>query len=654
MKRLTAEDPRRIGGFRLLNRLGEGGMGRVYLARSDRGRTVAVKVVKNELARQPDFRRRFAREITAARRVGGAWTAPVLDADPEAETPWVATGYIAGPSLTEVVRDQYGPLPADSVTALASGLVHALRDIHGADLVHRDLKPSNILITIDGPRVIDFGIARALHPMVEPTGGLTLTGMLVGSPAFMSPEQVRGRTVTAATDIFCLGVVLAYAATGRLPFGTADNGVHGLMFRIAEEEPDLTGLTGDLLEIVSSCLAKKPEQRPELGELNSRTKGALSGTWLPSELLAQLGRHAVQLLDSEDPEVTGEIRIGAAAPGTVRLATLRQAPVSVPALGSNGSPTRAPEIAGPDPAAADDPTAPSVPDAVHHTVPDTPADGLVELSPGAPEAVPVPPRRNKRRLAIGAVAAVVVAGAAFAAPGTGLLGSDGGTQTSSDVPEGYVGTWSGPVERTGDDGEPAQYRRFVIARGDIGEIVTRSVDLGVAYQCTSNGKLVSAKDSLSIEAKVIKSVPKGECSASGTNTLSLGPDSTLQWEADGRRALLHKVRTPERLPKGFLGTWQRPSSDGGTQTLTIQQLSADRKSIDLVLQNTERKCEAQASVFSVGGETEPVLIGPSVVDWRTSADDCPTANTTRLRVENGRLIREFLDTDKKYTYERVS
>ncbi len=653
MKRLTAEDPRRIGGFRLLNRLGEGGMGRVYLARSDRGRTVAVKVVKNELARQPDFRRRFAREITAARRVGGAWTAPVLDADPEAETPWVATGYIAGPSLAEVVKVQYGPLPEGSVTGLASGLFHALRDIHGAGLVHRDLKPSNILITIDGPRVIDFGIARALHPMVETAGGLTRTGMLVGSPAFMSPEQVRGRTVTAASDIFCLGVVLAYAATGRMPFGTADNGVHGLMFRIAEEEPDLTGLSGKLLDIVSSCLAKNPEQRPELEELIPSTKDALSGTWLPSALLAQLGRHAVQLLDSEDPEVTGEIRIGAAAPSTAQASALPATRPSVTAFGGIGAPALASEVAGGDSPTRETATLPSLPGAAPHTVPGAPADDLVSLSPGTPEEPPARPRRSKRRLAVGAVAAVVVAGAAFAAPGSGLLGSDGGTQTSSDVPEEYVGTWSGPVERTGEGGT-GQYRRFVIARGDVGEIVTRNVDLGADYQCTSNGKLASAKGSLTIEAKVIKSVPEGKCSAPGTNRLSLGPDSTLQWEADGRRALLHKVRTPERLPKEFLGTWQRQSSGGGTQRVTVKQLSADRKSIDLVLQSADRKCEAQASVFSVGGESEPVLIGPSVVDWRTSADDCPTANTSRLRVEDGRLIREFLDADKKYTYDRVS
>ncbi|SCK25229.1 Serine/threonine protein kinase [Streptomyces sp. WMMB 714] len=332
MERLSAGDPRSIGGFRLLGTLGEGGMGRVYLARSKRGRTVAVKVVKSELARQSDFRRRFAQEITAARRVGEAWTAPVLEADTEAETPWVATGYIAGPSLAQVVDEQYGPLPEKSVSALASGLVRALQEIHNAGLVHRDLKPSNILITIDGPRVIDFGIARALDSAVQSAGGLTSTGALVGSPGFMSPEQVRGQQVTPASDIFCLGAVLAYAATGRMPFGTADSGVHALLFRIASEEPDLTGLSGELHDMVAACLRKDPAHRPALEELAKRTEDELAGAWLPGEVLAQLGRHAVQLLDSEDPDTeTGAIPVadaGAAAGTTAAPASSHTPPAS--------------------------------------------------------------------------------------------------------------------------------------------------------------------------------------------------------------------------------------------------------------------------------------------------------------------------------------
>ncbi|MFF1275071.1 protein kinase, partial [Streptomyces marokkonensis] len=310
MDKLGAGDPRRIGAYRLLARLGAGGMGQVYLARSDRGRTVAVKLVREELARQEEFRARFRQEVRAARQVGGDWTAPVLDADTEAPVPWVATGYVAGPSLQQVVGHDHGALPERSVRILAAGLAHALKDIHAAGIVHRDLKPSNVLVTIDGPRVIDFGIARALETVTD--GGLTRTGALVGSPGFMAPEQVRGDRVTPACDVFCLGSVLAYAATGALPFGTANSGVHALMFRIAQEEPDLERVPEGLADLVRDCLRKDPAARPTLDRVLERTgaedtvvDGRSRDPWLPSALVAQLGRHAVRLLDAEDPETPG-------------------------------------------------------------------------------------------------------------------------------------------------------------------------------------------------------------------------------------------------------------------------------------------------------------------------------------------------------------
>lgn len=312
MDELGSGDPQRIGAYRLLGRLGAGGMGQVYLARSDRGRTVAIKLVRRELAEQQEFRDRFRQEVRAARRVGSAWTAPVLDADTEAAVPWVATGYVAGPSLQATVSGRvgapappgpgaYGPLPERSVRILGAGLAHALRSIHSAGLIHRDLKPSNILLTIDGPRVIDFGIARALDTVTD--AGLTRTGSLIGSPGFMAPEQVRGERVTAACDVFCLGSVLAYASTGRLPFSGTDNEVHALLFRIAQEEPDLTGVPVDLVDLVRDCLRKDPADRPTTDAILERlVEGETAEPWLPGALIAQLGRHAVELLDSEDPE----------------------------------------------------------------------------------------------------------------------------------------------------------------------------------------------------------------------------------------------------------------------------------------------------------------------------------------------------------------
>ncbi|CAL9511669.1 protein kinase domain-containing protein [Streptomyces sp. enrichment culture] len=321
MRKLGGGDPQHIGAYRLLGRLGAGGMGHVYLARSDRGRTVAVKLVREELAALEEFRERFRQEVESARRVGGHWTAPVLDADTEAAVPWVATGYVAGPSLQQVVGHDHGALPERSVRTLGAGLAHALQDIHAAGIVHRDLKPSNVLVTIDGPRVIDFGIARALETVTD--GGVTRTGALVGSPGFMAPEQVRGDRVTPACDVFCLGSVLAYAATGNLPFGSANSGVHALMFRIAQEEPDLAGVPEGIADLVRDCLRKDPAARPGLAEVLERTGaqdtvtgGRSRDPWLPSALVAQLGRHAVRLLDTENPESPESPDApGSAAPG---------------------------------------------------------------------------------------------------------------------------------------------------------------------------------------------------------------------------------------------------------------------------------------------------------------------------------------------------
>ncbi|MGW7330516.1 MFS transporter [Streptomyces sp. NPDC054840] len=296
MDQLIAEDPSRIGPYRLIARLGAGGMGLVYLGRSEGGRTVAVKVVQAEFAGNPEFRRRFAREVAAARRVGGSWTAAVLDADTEAAVPWVATQYIPGPDLQTVVARQFGPLPEDSVRTLANRLALALRAVHEAGLIHRDLKPSNVLITVDGPRVIDFGIARAMDSL---TGDSlhTRTGMLIGSPGFMSPEQVRGLELSPASDVFCLGAVLVYAATGRMLFGATDTGLNAHLFRIAEEEADLTGVPESLVELVGACLHKDPARRPAPEEVAARTAADAAGEWLPGAVLAQLGRHAAQLLD---------------------------------------------------------------------------------------------------------------------------------------------------------------------------------------------------------------------------------------------------------------------------------------------------------------------------------------------------------------------
>ncbi|MFF2775493.1 MFS transporter [Streptomyces sp. NPDC058052] len=354
MEQLTGEDPAHIGPYRLIARLGAGGMGLVYLGRSDLGRTVAVKVVQAEHAQHAEFRRRFAREVAAARRVGGAWTADVLDADTEAAVPWVATQYIPGPDLTTVVAEDHGPLPERSVRTLANRLALALQAVHEAGLIHRDLKPSNVLVTVDGPRVIDFGIARAMDGLAGDSLH-TRTGMLIGSPGFMSPEQVRGLELTPASDVFCLGALLVYASTGRLLFGAADTGLNAHLFRVAEEEADLTGVPDSLVALVRACLHKDPAKRPTPGEVASLTADGGSDAadeWLPGAVLAQLGRRAAHLLDYTPAAPAGASGAGPAAapPAYVPTAPARAgaAPGFGPPPGSWDAPATPASVPGPE------------------------------------------------------------------------------------------------------------------------------------------------------------------------------------------------------------------------------------------------------------------------------------------------------------------
>ncbi|MCK9893609.1 serine/threonine-protein kinase [Frankia sp. AgB32] len=255
MQDLEPGDPRSVGGYTLRARLGEGGMGRVYLAHSRSGRLTAVKVIRPELAHDALFRGRFRREVAAARLVSGAFTAPVIDADPDAASPWLATQYVPGPSLHEAVT-QAGPFARSVLRRLAAGLLEALIAVHRAGLVHRDLKPSNVLLAADGPRLIDFGIARA----AEHTD-LTRAGDIVGTAAYMSPEQANGLEAGPAADVFALGAVLAFAATGHSPFGHGTPA--GVLFRVVHGEPDLAGVPKDLRDTLRSCLAKDPSTRPE-------------------------------------------------------------------------------------------------------------------------------------------------------------------------------------------------------------------------------------------------------------------------------------------------------------------------------------------------------------------------------------------------------
>ncbi|MFF9689050.1 serine/threonine-protein kinase [Streptomyces sp. NPDC014623] len=590
MEKLGSGDPQRIGTYRLLGRLGAGGMGQVFLARSDRGRTVAIKLVRPELAQQQHFRDRFRAEVQAARRVGGSWTAPVLDAGVDAAVPWVATGYVAGPSLHRIVSGRpgvpvagpgaYGPLPERSVRILGAGLAEALQDIHRAGLIHRDLKPSNVLMTIDGPRVIDFGIARALETVAD--GGLTRTGAMIGSPGFMAPEQVRGERVTTACDVFCLGSVLAYAATGRLPFGTTDSGIHALMFRIAHEDPDLTGVPAALAGLVRDCLAKDPAARPSTDTVLERLGDTdTTEPWLPGALIAQLGRHAVELLDSEDPEESGPEETGPAP-----------SPRGVPTAPVPSAPPKAapPAPARPRGAAHGLPTliGPAAP-APHQAPPPPPYGYPRQLTRGyghgpAPAYGPAPAhfappapehrRRAAPTLLLSAVALLVAVGAgcgvyAFmqggsgstasgtvspSAAGTSTDGTDtggrssGGTGADGAVPAGFLGTWSGAVE---GGGGPST-RQLVVRQGEVGDTVlslTAEGPLGAggSYRCVFQAGLDSEPASggpVRIgPSRVTEGEPMSSCTPGEPTVLTLLPDGTLRREGTATGKSLTYTKT---------------------------------------------------------------------------------------------------------------
>ncbi|MGW2823245.1 protein kinase domain-containing protein [Streptomyces sp. NPDC001443] len=509
MQPLAADEPTAVGPYRLLGRLGSGGMGRVYLGRSAGGRTVAVKIVHPHLALDEEFRARFRREVESARRVGGAWTASVLDADPTAPVPWVATAYAAGPSLAAAVAD-VGPLPAHSVRALTAGLAEALAAVHDLGLVHRDVKPSNVLLTLDGPLLIDFGIARA----TDGTASLTSTGVSVGSPGYMAPEQILGDGVTGAADVFSLGAVLAYAATGEPPFPGDSSAA--LLYKVVHEEPRLGDLEGDLRVMAQACLAKAPGDRPAPREVARRLApdGAarlMAGGWLPGPLVEQVSRSAVQLLNLEAAQAAEAVPSGPVG--------FSSASVEAPAAaGGFGPPPVMPLPATPaDERTPAGPAAPPLPgprDAHPDTAPavaspsSPPRPGKVSVTVAATSA---PGERGRGRrvsctlaLAVaGALAAVTVgsvfvldllpdgghdtsasndsshsaAATARATPSTGEptpstgASAPAGTATGT-VPDRYLGTWEG--QGSGLDGTvPMGTFRLTVQRASVGQELGR-------------------------------------------------------------------------------------------------------------------------------------------------------------------------------------
>ena len=540
MEQLTADDPQWIGQYRLLRRLGSGGMGLVYLGRTAGGRTVAVKRVHADYAADAEFRARFRQEVAAARRVGGRWTAPVFDADTEGPQPWVATGYVAGPSLQAAVRE-FGPLPPASVRALGTGLAEALSAVHGLGLVHRDVKPSNVLLALDGPRLIDFGITRALDAASQ----LTRTGLLVGSPGYLSPEQAQGVVAGPASDVFSLGAVLAFAAAGTAPFGERQQ-VATLLYRVLHEDPDLGRLDPELRALVAACMAKNPAERPTPEQVRARLESSRETVqlgvagWLPPAISASVGRLAVELLDLDTD------------PGVVATATTNPLP-------AQGYATPVHQV--------------------HQAPPTALATMTGPIAPSWQTAPPAPPAGPGRRgplIALGAGAVVVTAAIAIAVSAssssdTSSQQSGGGTRTqvqssqnsqgspsspssqnnqgspssqksqkpAGSIPSGYLGSWQGSVTGGGLPGPLAI--AVAVAQGNPGDTVgTVTNDGGNGQMCQIKTSLVSASAARMVLRVIPNTVSAGCVPITTDEIYTLNQDGTMQLSLGDYRAELSR------------------------------------------------------------------------------------------------------------------
>ncbi|MFD8101735.1 protein kinase [Nocardia fluminea] len=525
MQPLDPNDPRRIGDYRLLGVLGAGGMGKVYLGRNPGGRTVAVKVIRPDLI-DDEFRARFRREVAAAQRVGGAFTAPVLDADVDARAPWLATGYVAGISLTDAVT-QFGPFAEPALIALAHGLAEALVAVHAAGIVHRDLKPSNVMLAIDGPKVIDFGIARVIAD-----SALTTTGKFLGSPGFMCPEQVSGETLSPACDVFALGGVLTFAAAGHGPFGTAE--VMQMLWRIVYEEPRIEALPETLRPLVASCLAKDPAARPTPEQVLSvlADLGAPERTgWLPPQVVAHISTAAVRLLDLDSgpadpphPDATAT-----SAPGRPTGTSVPNPPIANPVWISPTGSTSPPFVAA------------------HKS-----ADTFTGRPPPAPARATASRRTRTLLIAASVTVAVAVAGGAYligtqlnaestgagtsviavstSVPSSATTTPAGSVSSTTTVPAEFVGTWKGRAA----DG-PVQFDiELTIAAGAVGQELATSANTGSFSRdrCDRAETLTEASaDSLTFRARL--SAGSGCFDEGAVSTVILQPDGTLSYRTPG-------------------------------------------------------------------------------------------------------------------------
>ncbi|GAA2062992.1 hypothetical protein GCM10009801_06530 [Streptomyces albiaxialis] len=599
-------DPRRIGPYALLGRLGSGGMGRVYLARSGGGRTVAVKAVHEEHLAKPRFRARFRREIEAARRVGDRFTAPVLDADADAAQPWIATGYVPGPGLDAVVRE-YGPLPAHSVRALADGLLRALRGIHAAGIVHRDLKPSNVLLTVEGPRVIDFGIAYALEPSDD--APLTSTGTTVGSPGFMAPEQILGEEPGPEADVFALGGVLVYAATGRLPFGHGASNQHAVLYQIVESDPDLTTVEDEALRaFIGRCLTKDADERPGVDALldelaaTTDTESETAGPWLPPRVVAHLAQQSARLLDAEaTPPVPDAGAVATAGAGA-----------GAGAVGVTG--------------------------------------GAARERRGRPRA--------RTWAVVGAVLAVVAAGGTVA-----LLDRDGDARADSPErgsaardSEASPGPHrSGARDADGEKGGKGDGKESARdgAPGDDGRTSggTRGGEEGARGADGKDGK--DGKDASAGDGGGDGGKDPG--SGSGSGDPGGGASGGGSGGGDGGGSGGGDAPSGTRVPKRFVGTWKLGSVYGGTQPteIRIYNAASGGRAALLVSDNGPFHCTTAAPLTGVEDGGERLRVGTAKVVEDGTPGYCQDSGPSSFTLDSSSVLRHHpASYAAGYTYKR--
>jgi serine/threonine protein kinase len=526
MKALAADDPRVIGEYRLRGRLGSGGMGRVYLGLSPAGRAVAIKVVQPNLAQDAEFLRRFQQEVSLARAVSGIYTAPVVASGLEEDPPWLATAFVPGPSLAQVVSE-HGPLSEASLWPLLGGLVEALAAIHACGVVHRDLKPANVLLAADGPRVIDFGISRAADGI-----SLTATGVVFGTPGYVSPEQAEGKPAGPASDMFALGCVIAYAARGVGPFGLGT--AASILYRVVHADPELDpvpaspgtpavpGVPGRLREVLSACLAKDPAARPTPRSLSAviadgmRGSGASAMAFWPRPVASLIAAYQAEL----EQETQGSDQSG------FSWATLVHPPTTLPARGPAGSAGSAGAAGSgwPQPPPASQPAAPAWPYAPPGSAgaASSPSSSGGAGSSGVLGSQGVP----------GAAGSREVAGSPGVAGSSGTQGapSPPGNSNSPDYPhpQGYVGAQAsqGPPRGylPGNTPTPA-YQQYPVTPGWRGPLLSAPASVLNAVRLMYAGaaySLVYAIGVIVVAAAVIKNHPLLAASRAGSRPATVG------------------------------------------------------------------------------------------------------------------------------------